>query len=93
MDDGWGGKKAIPPPPPNIGCLFRSLDEQLLDLVLEGEDLALELGSLVGGDRARNYRARHPARASEGHLIPNTTAVDKDGLGGFEARSRHFQLK
>lgn len=44
------------------------LDEQLLDLVLEREDLALELGGLVGGDRARDHRARHAARAPESHL-------------------------
>ena len=43
-------------------------DEKLLDLILQGDDLALELRRLVGGDRARNHGARHAARASEGHL-------------------------
>lgn len=33
-----------------------ALDEQLLDLVLERQDLALELRCLVRGDRARDHR-------------------------------------
>lgn len=44
------------------------LDEQLLDLVLEREDLAFELRSLVGGDRARNHRAGHTASATKSNL-------------------------
>lgn len=51
--------------PPNVGI---PLDEQLLDLVLERQDLTLELRGLVGGDRARDDRARHAARTPEGHL-------------------------
>lgn len=51
------------------------LNEQLLDLVLEGDDLALELRGLVGGDRARDHRARHAARASESHLCLQTNQL------------------
>lgn len=48
------------------------LDEQLLDLVLEGQDLALELRGLVGCHGARYHRAGHPAGASEGNLTSST---------------------
>mmetsp|Transcript_21719 Transcript_21719/g.53544 ORF Transcript_21719/g.53544 Transcript_21719/m.53544 type:complete len:240 (+) Transcript_21719:200-919(+) len=41
------------------------LDEELLDLVLEGLDLPLELRALVGRHRGGDNGARHTARAAE----------------------------
>lgn len=49
--------------------MVHDLDKQLLDLVLEREDLALELGSLVGGDGASHHGARDTASPSESHLF------------------------
>jgi hypothetical protein len=44
------------------------LDEELLDLVLEGLDLALELRSLVCGHGRGNHGAGHAAGTAEGLL-------------------------
>ena len=49
------------PSPSNSTCL----DQELLNLVLEGLDLALKLRALVSGDRSCNDRAGHAARAAE----------------------------
>lgn len=73
----------------------RFLDEQLLDLVLEGEDLALELRRLVGRYRARNHGARDAAGASESHLsnrfacrqTDQTRGEGEGGVGGRLDRS------
>ena len=55
---------------------IRSSDEELLDLVLEGLDLALELGTLVGRDRRRDHRPRHTARTPQSlhpHEFPGSS--------------------
>lgn len=84
----WSGARRqvttteFPPAPissfftPQIG---HSLDEQLLDLILEGKDLALELGSLVGGDGASHHGARNTACSSESHLFFHIKNVDSSG--------------
>ena len=43
-----------------------SLHEELLDLLLDGGDLRLDLGSLVLRDGRRDDRPGHAARAAQG---------------------------
>jgi hypothetical protein len=45
-----------------------SLDHEALDLVLEGADLAHEVGGLVGGDAAADDSAADTAGAAKSHL-------------------------
>lgn len=47
------------------------LDLEPLNLVLEGADLAHEVGGLVGGDRAGDDSASDTAGAAKGHLGGN----------------------
>lgn len=42
-----------------------TLDHQSLDLVLDGLDLVVEVGSSVGGDRASDNGTAHTARTSK----------------------------
>lgn len=42
------------------------LDEQLLDLILDGVELRLDLRLLVGQDGARDHAARHTAGTAQG---------------------------
>jgi hypothetical protein len=44
------------------------LDHEALDLVLEGADLAHEVGGLVGGDAAADDSAADTAGAAKSHL-------------------------
>ena len=44
------------------------LDHEALDLVLEGADLAHEVGGLVGGDAAADDSAADTAGTAESHL-------------------------
>jgi hypothetical protein len=49
-----------------------NLDQQLFDLVLDGEDLRLEVGGFVSGDGSGDHRAA------------DTTSTAQSGLGGYK---------
>ena len=53
---------------PQLHQSLRSLDHESLDLVLEGADLAHEVGGLVGGDAAADDSAADTAGTAESHL-------------------------
>ena len=53
------------------------LDHEALDLVLEGADLAHEVGGLVGGDAAANDSAADTAGAAESHLAGDVNLEEK----------------
>lgn len=53
---------------PQLHQSLRSLDHESLDLVLEGADLAHEVGGLVGGDAAADNCAADTAGAAKSHL-------------------------
>lgn len=69
--------------PNEVSLWIRTSDQQLLDLVLERLDLALELRRFIGGDRARNNWSGDAAGATQSHLHhkrvmkQNTTSVEK----------------
>ena len=54
-----------------IAALQIHLDLEALDLVLEGADLAHEVGSLVGGDASSDNGSGDTASATESHLRGN----------------------
>jgi hypothetical protein len=49
----------------------KQLDQECLNLALDGLNLRLELAGLVGGDGASDDGTRHIARASQGGLGRN----------------------
>ena len=49
-------------------CKVDNLDQELLDLELDGQNLGLEVRALVGGDGGSNDGARDTAGATEGSL-------------------------
>jgi hypothetical protein len=53
------------------------LDHEALDLVLEGADLAHEVGGLVGGDAAADNSAADTAGAAESHLAGDVNLEKK----------------
>lgn len=53
---------------PQLYQSFPTLDHESLDLVLEGADLAHEVGGLVGGDAAANNCAADTTGAAKSHL-------------------------
>jgi len=53
------------------------LDHEALDLVLEGTDLAHEVGGLVGGDAAADDSAADAAGAAESHLAGDVNLEEK----------------
>jgi hypothetical protein len=54
-----------------------SLDHEALDLVLEGADLAHEVGGLVGGDAAADDSAADTAGTAESHLAGDVNLEEK----------------
>lgn len=54
----------------------KSLDQQLLNLLLDGGDLRLQLGALVGGDTASDDWARDATGTAEGLLRANEYVWD-----------------
>jgi hypothetical protein len=54
-----------------------SLDHEALDLVLEGADLAHEVGGLVGGDAAADDSAADTAGTAKSHLAGDVNLEEK----------------